>query len=132
MIMTAAALLKATPRPTEAKDPRCAEEQPLPLRLAQPHRARSTTRCGDTGMNAPTRRDFIAGSLTMAFALSAAPMAQAQTEELPTDLKRNPDLDAWLRIGANGAITLLVGKVELGQGCSPPSRSYAPMSWTWR
>ncbi len=36
--------------------------------------------------------------------------------ELPPSLQRHPDLDAWIRINADGTITLYTGKVELGQG----------------
>ena len=35
---------------------------------------------------------------------------------LPGSLKENPKVGSWLRIGADGKVTLLVGKVELGQG----------------
>ena len=35
---------------------------------------------------------------------------------IPPSLQRNPDLDAWLRIGADGTVTVCTGKVELGQG----------------
>jgi CO/xanthine dehydrogenase Mo-binding subunit len=35
---------------------------------------------------------------------------------IPPSLQRNPDLDTWLRIGADGSITVHTGKVELGQG----------------
>jgi CO/xanthine dehydrogenase Mo-binding subunit len=31
-------------------------------------------------------------------------------------LERNPDLDTWVRIDAEGTVTLFTGKVELGQG----------------
>ncbi len=36
--------------------------------------------------------------------------------ELPLDLLRHPDLDSWIRIHADGTVTLFTGKVELGQG----------------
>jgi CO/xanthine dehydrogenase Mo-binding subunit len=36
--------------------------------------------------------------------------------ELSTSLQLNPDLDAWIRVEDDGTITLLTGKVELGQG----------------
>ena len=35
---------------------------------------------------------------------------------IPPSLQRNPDLDSWLRIGADGTVTVYTGKVELGQG----------------
>jgi nicotinate dehydrogenase subunit B len=34
---------------------------------------------------------------------------------IPPSLERNPDLDTWLRIDADGTITVSTGKVELGQ-----------------
>jgi CO/xanthine dehydrogenase Mo-binding subunit len=36
--------------------------------------------------------------------------------ELSLSLIRNPDLDAWIRIHADGTVTLRTGKVEIGQG----------------
>lgn len=38
------------------------------------------------------------------------------TESLPGSLKHSPLLDSWIRIDANGAITVFTGKAELGQG----------------
>ena len=35
---------------------------------------------------------------------------------LPPSLARQPDLDLWIRIDADGTVTLFTGKVELGQG----------------
>ncbi len=35
---------------------------------------------------------------------------------LPGSLKDSPFLDSWIRIDANGAITVFTGKAELGQG----------------
>src|SRR5258706_8126151 len=35
---------------------------------------------------------------------------------LPGDLKSNPRLDRWVRFDAPGSVTILSGKVELGQG----------------
>jgi nicotinate dehydrogenase subunit B len=37
------------------------------------------------------------------------------TGALPHTLTKTPDLDAWVRINTDGTITLLTGKVELGQ-----------------
>ncbi len=36
--------------------------------------------------------------------------------ELPPSLQHNPNLDSWVRINADGTVTLYTGKVELGQG----------------
>lgn len=72
-----------------------------------------------------TRRGALAGAgaLVIAFRLSRA---SAQTETgtgggpsklgLPGSLDDTPDLDAWIRVEASGAVTILTGKAELGQG----------------
>jgi nicotinate dehydrogenase subunit B len=72
-------------------------------------------------MNKPftmDRRKFIqasGGFLAISFAIGGRAFA-AGGGELPRDLDRNPSLDSWIRIGADGTVTLLIGKVELGQG----------------
>jgi nicotinate dehydrogenase subunit B len=57
------------------------------------------------------RREFIAtsGALVVSFSLHAQP-------KLPGSLAKEPLLDSWIRIGADGRITVFTGKVELGQG----------------
>ena len=35
---------------------------------------------------------------------------------MPVSLRRNPNLGGWLRINADGSVTVFTGKVELGQG----------------
>ena len=84
-------------------------------------------------MNAPIdldrrqldRRQVLAGggalivsfSLTNAFAEDqAAPPATAPAPPPPGSLKASPYLDSWLRIDADGSITVFTGKAELGQG----------------
>jgi nicotinate dehydrogenase subunit B len=63
-----------------------------------------------------SRRDFLAGSgLVLAVALAPGPSG-AQTRALPGSLAGNRRLDAWLRIGADGRVTIFTGKIELGQG----------------
>src|SRR5262249_59182262 len=65
-----------------------------------------------------TRRDFTAGlgGIVLSFSLSP-PFASAQDKpRLPGSLETNRMLDAWLRIGADGKVTVFTGKVELGQG----------------
>src|SRR5206468_11968595 len=39
-----------------------------------------------------------------------------QPPRLPGSLSTNKMLDAWIRIGADGHVTVFTGKVELGQG----------------
>ena len=58
------------------------------------------------------RREFIAtgGALIVSFALPA------WGQKLPGALDKEPLLDAWLRVGADGRITVFTGKAELGQG----------------
>jgi CO/xanthine dehydrogenase Mo-binding subunit len=67
----------------------------------------------------PSRRAFIksAGALVVAFAWSAPmTLAQQQRERLPGSLDANRMLDGWLRVNADGTVTVFTGKVELGQG----------------
>ncbi|MBL0696237.1 molybdopterin cofactor-binding domain-containing protein [Comamonas sp. JC664] len=65
-----------------------------------------------------SRRAVLQGSLLLAFALTGprALGAAPGGGELPGSLRRNRQLDAWIRIGADGVVTLKTGKVELGQG----------------
>jgi nicotinate dehydrogenase subunit B len=76
-------------------------------------------------MNAPVildRRRVLAGggalivsfSLTGAFAQDQA--APAPAPKPPGSLATAPYLDSWIRIDADGSITVFTGKVELGQG----------------
>src|SRR6478752_3322291 len=72
-----------------------------------------------------TRREWLgtAGALVVAFTI---PRALAQGEggasppasgpKLPGSLAKQPLLDGWIRIDANGAVTVFTGKAELGQG----------------
>ena len=69
-------------------------------------------------MNAPfsiNRRHLLqrAGFLALSFAI---PLNSVRAAELPGDLKDTPMLSAWLRINADETVTLMIGKVELGQG----------------
>ena len=52
----------------------------------------------------------------MTFALSRGALAQDQGKKLPQSLAKTPELDAWIRVGADGTITVFTGKAELGQG----------------
>ena len=71
--------------------------------------------------NTPTRRGFLktTGYLSLAFSIpleSALSQANDNKPRLPGDLQTNRKLSAWLRINADKTVTLMVGKVELGQG----------------
>ena len=66
------------------------------------------------------RRRVLAGSgaLVVSFSLGHA-FAQDQAAPAPSppgSLKTSPYLDSWIRIDADGSITVFTGKVELGQG----------------
>ena len=77
-------------------------------------------------MNAPVildRRHVLkgGGALIISFSLTRA-FAQDQTVPAaappspPGSLKNSPYLDSWIRIDADGVITVFTGKAELGQG----------------
>jgi CO/xanthine dehydrogenase Mo-binding subunit len=72
-----------------------------------------------------SRRHVLAGggALIVSFSLLEAPTsAPAQSVPAPTaaplpgSLKDNPMLDSWIRIDADGSVTVFTGKCELGQG----------------
>ena len=66
------------------------------------------------------RREFLrqSGALVVGFTLASAGLAQqlAPRPQLPGSLSNNRMLDGWLRINADGTVTVFTGKVELGQG----------------
>jgi nicotinate dehydrogenase subunit B len=68
------------------------------------------------------RRTFLKGTggfLAVSFLLPSAVFAQhAANGELPGDLEDHPLLSSWIRINADGTVTLFIGKVELGQGAT--------------
>ena len=65
-----------------------------------------------------TRREFLAsgGALLVAFSLRPAFAAGEGATKLPGALERTPMLDAWIRVDADGRVTVFTGKAELGQG----------------
>jgi nicotinate dehydrogenase subunit B len=75
-------------------------------------------------MNTPIildRRRVLAGSgaLIVSFSLSRAfaeDQVAAPAPSPPASLKISPYLDSWIRIDADGTITVFTGKAELGQG----------------
>src|SRR6478752_6604421 len=78
-------------------------------------------------MNGPVildRRRVLAGggalivsfSLAEAFAQDQTAPAAAPAPNPPGSLKGSPLLDSWIRIDADGGITVFTGKAELGQG----------------
>src|SRR3954454_14777385 len=74
-------------------------------------------------MNVPIildRRRMLAGggALIVSFSLGAA-RAEDSAGPVPSppgSLKASPLLDSWIRIDADGSITVFTGKAELGQG----------------
>ena len=67
-----------------------------------------------------SRREVLAagGAIIVSFSLGTA-QAQApqpQSPPLPGSLKETPLLNSWVRIDADGSITVFTGKAELGQG----------------
>ncbi len=72
-----------------------------------------------TALETSRRTLLQAGSLALAFSLAGVAAFGQQPPSgpvLPGDLARNRELDAWIEIAADGAVTLKTGKVELGQG----------------
>ena len=78
-------------------------------------------------MNAPFphsagRRRFLKQStgLTVGFSLSSslafAQQATSKPVPLPGSLQTNRNLDGWLRINGDGTVTMMTGKIDLGQG----------------
>ncbi|MDB5463121.1 MAG: putative oxidoreductase subunit protein [Phenylobacterium sp.] len=71
-----------------------------------------------------SRRGLLgAGALVVAFSLAPRAFTQAEggaqkpvAPGLPGSLKTAPFLDAWIKVEANGQITVFTGKAELGQG----------------
>jgi nicotinate dehydrogenase subunit B len=72
-----------------------------------------------------SRRAVLAGTGALIFSFSAAPLLAQDAAAppsapppptLPGSLKQFPYLDSWVRIDADGAITVCTGKAELGQG----------------
>jgi nicotinate dehydrogenase subunit B len=69
-----------------------------------------------------TRRAFLAvGALTVSFTLTprafgAVAKAAVASNSETGDIKSTPWLDAWIRVAADGQVTVFTGKVELGQG----------------
>ncbi len=75
--------------------------------------------------NRISRRAVLRGTGALVFSFSLTRLAGSQnggptagpgTAKLPGSLAKNPLLDAWIRVDADGRITAFTGKAELGQG----------------
>ena len=64
------------------------------------------------------RREFLksAGAIVVGFSWGAPGVLAQQPARLPGSLQTNRMLDGWLRISADGKVTIFTGKCELGQG----------------
>lgn len=71
-----------------------------------------------TSSDAVTRRGFLQGSgaLIVSFSFLTRAIGAIAADALPGSLQNTPYLDSWIRIDANGAVTVFTGKAELGQG----------------
>jgi CO/xanthine dehydrogenase Mo-binding subunit len=68
-------------------------------------------------MSPLARRAFLANALVVTFALSRGARAQDDDEKkLPPSLAKTPELESWIRVNADGRVTVFTGKAELGQG----------------
>ncbi len=68
-------------------------------------------------MNLSRRRFIESGALLIGFAISPESLfSQTSPARLPGSLDDNRMLNAWLRIDPDGTVTILTGKIELGQG----------------
>ena len=65
-----------------------------------------------------SRRSLLkaAGALTLSFTIPLQVPARAAGSSLAGSLKNHPRISSWLRLDAEGRVTLMIGKVELGQG----------------
>jgi len=63
-----------------------------------------------------TRRSFLHRTGALIVAAGMPQLALSQATALPGTLGRNPSLDTWLRINADGSISVSSGKCEIGQG----------------
>src|SRR3974390_1879422 len=74
--------------------------------------------------SALTRRNVLAGTGALIVSFSSTsrllaqqgPAAASNAPPLPGSLRTSPFLDSWIRVDADGRITVLTGKCELGQG----------------
>ena len=68
--------------------------------------------------NGLTRRRFAQslGVIIATFALTSGPALSQAPAPLPFSLRNNRRLEGWIRLDADGTVTVFTGKAELGQG----------------
>ena len=106
ILISAAALLERNPLPSEAEVRAALDEQPVPLRRAQSHRARGAARGGIEQLLEGAR-------MNLAFGLRSE---SGDLPRLPGSLQLNRRLARWLHFLPDGVIEVRSGKVEIGQG----------------
>jgi CO/xanthine dehydrogenase Mo-binding subunit len=64
-----------------------------------------------------TRRSFLQSTGTLIISVASPRLGLSQsTVALPSNLARNPNLDTWIGVNADGSISISSGKCEIGQG----------------
>ncbi len=139
MIMRAHALLQKNPRASDAEirawlEPnlcRCGTHMRILARDASRAAMLMSAQCGRRQMSDAvviSRRAVLAGSGALVFSFSSAGRSLAQQNAAAAlgraarachslaASSKTPLLDSWIRIDADGAITVFTGKAELGQG----------------
>jgi nicotinate dehydrogenase subunit B len=86
-----------------------------------------------------SRRRVVAGTGALVVGFSATwgitpriAWAQAAAASLSPSLAKAPQLDSWIRISAGGGVTVLTGKVEIGQGIKTALAQIAADEMVWR
>ena len=73
-----------------------------------------------------SRREFLTAGAALTVGIALAPGVFAQTAggapQLPGSLDSNRMLASWLRVDADGTVTVFTGKIELGQGIATGRR----------
>jgi len=110
MILTAAALLRRNPHPTDAEIR--AEMAGNLCRCGTHDRIlRAIRRAAGRPVRSPPYEITVGGEGER---VQESPPSSG-ADALPQPLAGTPDLDSWVRINSDGTITLYTGKVELGQ-----------------
>ena len=110
---------RGQPEPDRCGDPAGTRRKHLPLRHTHAN-IESHQACGArfrmNGGQEITRRSFLQTTGSLIIAVGVPRVALNQGNPLPGTLSRNPDLDTWLVIHADGTVSVSSGKCEIGQG----------------